>query len=207
MIKAVYAYIDDVPFDKLLKASDSDTAMRAQAAYNKRKGTAIALARLMAVRCEAQYLNKSTDEVILCHEPEGRPYFKNQEEYVSISHCDNAVLVCISDNPVGCDLQSVKSFHPGAHRRFFTPEDYDYIVSSENVDEAMTTVWTRRESIIKILGAKEARKHSYGDLSEIKKSYGIDFYEAVLKDMKVSIAGENLGEVSLTDGRKIIDRI
>lgn len=199
MIRAVYASTDNVSFDKLLKVSDRETAIRACEAYNRKKGMAIAFGRYLATVLEAEYLQKEVSEIKLRHDSDGRPFFDSCKEYVSISHCENMVLVCISDKNVGCDIQTPKRFHPMAHKNCFVPSDYEFIVSSDNPDEAMNLVWTRRESMIKILGPKEARQYSYADATEVCQRENIEFHEDTIAGMKVCIAGDKEEEFRIRE--------
>jgi 4'-phosphopantetheinyl transferase len=86
--------------------------------------------------------------------PLGRPRLKKERNIkLSISHCEGAVAVVISDHEVGIDVERVRSYEREAARRILTEKEWS-VLSKEKVnpDELFFRYWTLKESYIKALG-------------------------------------------------------
>ncbi|MGN1382295.1 MAG: 4'-phosphopantetheinyl transferase family protein [Eubacterium sp.] len=83
--------------------------------------------------------------------PEGKPEFLSAPLYFSISHSGNFWYCLISQTPCGLDVQKNedRDFQRIA-RRFFRPEEQKKVI--EGGREAFFRIWTRKESLGKLLG-------------------------------------------------------
>ncbi|HSR04428.1 MAG TPA: 4'-phosphopantetheinyl transferase superfamily protein [Proteiniclasticum sp.] len=86
--------------------------------------------------------------------PLGKPGFKKERNIkLSISHCEGAVAVVISDHEVGIDVERVRSYEREAARRILTEKEWSVLSKEkENPDELFFRYWTLKESYIKALG-------------------------------------------------------
>lgn len=76
---------------------------------------------------------------------EGGPCF-------SISHCKQAIAVAISDNPIGIDIEHLRTAKPELVARTMNQREQERIWQSENPDWAFTELWTQKEAVLKMLG-------------------------------------------------------
>lgn len=84
--------------------------------------------------------------------PNGKPFLSGGECHFSLSHSAEAVLCALCDKEIGADVQISSKVQQRLIRRFFAAEEQDYILSSNDADEAFTEVWTKKESWCKRSG-------------------------------------------------------
>lgn len=82
----------------------------------------------------------------------GKPYLPDSNIYFNISHSNDYVICCISENEVGCDIEFIKDINLSIANKFFTNREYNYIKNSNNQFEEFYRMWTLKESFIKNLG-------------------------------------------------------
>ncbi len=81
----------------------------------------------------------------------GRPYIDDEPYKISISHTDSAILLALSDNDIGVDIESPRVFSEHMKERLFTDNERMYI-SHGNASERSTILWTMREAVCKATG-------------------------------------------------------
>ena len=85
----------------------------------------------------------------------GKPFLRDSNISVSISHSGTYVLCAAADRAVGCDIEQIKPVDLKIAKRFFCPEEYADIVSAPT-PEAQTALfyryWTLKESFMKVTG-------------------------------------------------------
>ena len=70
----------------------------------KEKKLSLGVGLLLSMALKKAGINESKLE--LCHDENGKPYFKNRKEiHFSLSHSEERVMCIISDEPVGCDVE------------------------------------------------------------------------------------------------------
>jgi len=82
----------------------------------------------------------------------GKPYLAFEHNiHFNISHAGNYVVCAVSDEPVGIDIEVIKSFDMKIAERFFTTDEMAYIVNFEKNTKlnSFFEVWTKKESHIK----------------------------------------------------------
>ena len=87
-------------------------------------------------------------EIEIKYKPSGKPYIEENEQYISISHSKDFVLVAINDTPIGVDTEVIRLFNKKLIKTYFTNEEAAYIDS----DEKFFTVWTVKEAFLKLTG-------------------------------------------------------
>lgn len=73
--------------------------------------------------------------------------------YVSISHCEHMVAVCISDKPVGIDIEKINGDRDvdKIARRFYHGKELSYF-KENHTPETFFEIWTKKEAYSKIGG-------------------------------------------------------
>lgn len=86
----------------------------------------------------------------------GKPFLKSHPEIqYNISHAGDYVVCAIGRQiPLGIDVEVMKPIDSGIAKRFFTPAENEYInlKPTELQIEAFYSVWTKKESYIKMSG-------------------------------------------------------
>ena len=70
----------------------------------------------------------------------------------SISHCKNAIVVVLSDRPVGVDVESFRHAEEPLLKRTMNLEEQAKVRAAADPAEAFTRLWTRKEAVLKLRG-------------------------------------------------------
>ena len=82
----------------------------------------------------------------------GKPVVEKQKLYFNVSHAGDYVVGVLSDHEVGCDIEKKEDAPLEIARHYFTPGEYEYIKSADDKDKAFFTLWTLKESYMKMTG-------------------------------------------------------
>ena len=120
----------------------------------------------------------------------GKPV--SADKFFSLSHCNGAVTIALSDKNVGVDIERVKNID----KRLI-----DYVASEEERDKILTDedffkVWTAKESLVKALGTgltEKPNKIPAFPLNGVKFYRNKTFYSKTIavKDFIISVTVEN----------------
>lgn len=80
----------------------------------------------------------------------GKPYV--DKIFFNAAHSGNFAFGVSSDKEIGCDVEIIKKPRLDVAKRFFTENEYNYIIHSENTSNAFYKLWTIKESYIKQSG-------------------------------------------------------
>lgn len=83
--------------------------------------------------------------------PYGKPFLPGGPEF-NISHSRGYVAVAISDQPVGLDMELVRSYHEKLPERIFSPGELEWFQRRGRTRVDFFTLWTLKESYYKYLG-------------------------------------------------------
>lgn len=120
-----------------------------------------------------------------------KPYFTNSPDcYFNLSHTKGRAMCIMSDMPAGCDVERISSYNDGIAKRFFTADEYAFIMSEEEEKrpETFCRFWTLKESFIKCTGE---------GMSRILNSFSIRLNSP---NPEISIPGYSIYEYSQNDG-------
>lgn len=113
--------------------------------------------------------------------------------FFSISHSGNYSVCAVDDNPVGIDIEQIKNFKKRDKYMLFSPLEAEF-VNETSFAERFFTLWTRKESYIKLMGGK------LSDASEInlvtpeltlKNEYNRIRFETIIIDGYILSTAEN----------------
>ncbi len=82
----------------------------------------------------------------------GKPAFSNSPVKFSLSHCRGLACCALGAEEVGVDAEAVRPFDLRLARRICTPEEWEFLSSAPNRDEALILLWTLKESLMKLTG-------------------------------------------------------
>ena len=78
----------------------------------------------------------------------GKPYFKDLNLHIGVTHTDNTVIICFHENNFGIDCEEKSRslrFSKQIAARYFSPEEKKL---------PFQAVWTRKEAYAKFLGTR-----------------------------------------------------
>ena len=81
----------------------------------------------------------------------GAPYIEGGP-YFSISHCKTAIAVAVSENPIGIDIEGIRTFKPELMRKTMSPAEQQRISSSATPEVEFIRLWTQKEALLKLQG-------------------------------------------------------
>ena len=110
----------------------------------------------------------------------GAPYIEGGPHF-SISHCKRGVAVAVSENPIGIDIESIRSFKPELMRKTMKEDEQLRITSSAIPEVEFIRLWTQKEAILKLQGTgiisdlhhvlTHAQDVSWTEISPLDKGY------------------------------------
>ena len=80
----------------------------------------------------------------------GKPFADNL--FFNVSHAGDYVVGVSSDREVGCDIEKIVDAPLEVADRFFHLKEAEYIKSAEDKNRAFFTLWTLKESYMKMTG-------------------------------------------------------
>ena len=137
----------------------------------------------------SDYTDTAYENIKFSYNPHGKPYMENAGYHFSVSHSGNLIAFVLSDKAVGIDTEYIKKLRLRVAERFFTSEEYNYILKSENPENTFYRIWTAKESYLKMLGTGLSKSlNSFNVLSPELKNY---FFTRQYENYILTVCHEN----------------
>ena len=81
----------------------------------------------------------------------GQPQLENGP-YFSISHCKAGVVVAVSSNPIGIDIETIRNVQPSLIAKTMNTDEQKMISQAIDPKQAFTQLWTKKEAYLKMRG-------------------------------------------------------
>ena len=81
----------------------------------------------------------------------GAPYIEGGPHF-SISHCKRGIAVAVSENPIGIDIEAIRTFNPELMRKTMNEDEQLRITSSAIPEVEFIRFWTQKEALLKLQG-------------------------------------------------------
>ncbi len=126
----------------------------------------------------------------------GKPYASNGRRF-NISHSGNYVIIAVSDNEVGCDVEMCREAdYERLGKVVFHENELSTLKNSEDKQECFYRFWTMKEAFIKCLGEGFHFKTASLDLSGVRDSLEYNgetffFKEYMLKGAKIMLCSRD----------------
>ncbi|MBF0226974.1 MAG: 4'-phosphopantetheinyl transferase superfamily protein [Desulfobacterales bacterium] len=147
--------IDEKKFNALLKFVSLDRQRRVKKFLKKEDSQKSLIAEVLLRSIIIQKLKIRNDEISFENTKYGKPFLKNFPDfYFNLSHSGKWVVSAFSNNTVGIDIEEIKPIDLAIANRFFSKEEYDFIMSKTEKNRIYTffDLWTLKESYIKAIG-------------------------------------------------------
>lgn len=84
----------------------------------------------------------------------GKPFLMGSTGFnYNISHTRNAIVVGVSQEPIGVDVEKIRGFERGIADRFFCEDELHYIIANKSdASRRFYEIWTKKEAYIKWIG-------------------------------------------------------
>lgn len=97
---------------------------------------------------------ENVDELEFVYGEHGKPALKNNPDiHFNISHCKRAVACVVSDKPVGIDIECFGRYKESVARAVLSDAEMASVLQSADPDKVFTELWTKKEALLKYLGA------------------------------------------------------
>lgn len=89
---------------------------------------------------------------VLARSEHGKPYFPDGRFEFSLTHTRTIAALAVSDQPVGVDAETLRPVRQGVAQRSMGPEELAWIAAQPEENEALLTLWTCKEALVKRSG-------------------------------------------------------
>ena len=128
----------------------------------------------------SEYCNIAWNDIYFEHGAYGKPYISNIDNFhFSLSNSADLIVFVHDINEIGIDAEKITVHDIEVAKNFFTKEEYEYILSSPQENNAFYEVWTKKEAYLKMLGIGLSKPlNSFSVFSnEISKMFlTVEFY-------------------------------
>ena len=94
-----------------------------------------------------------TENPVFEYNEHGKPSIVGHPEiFFNLSHCKEAAICVVSDQPVGVDVESIRKYKESLVNYTMNDEEIGQIKSAENPAVAFIRLWTMKEATTKLIG-------------------------------------------------------
>ena len=96
----------------------------------------------------------------------GKPRFADHPDiHFSVSHTPGAIVLVMSDRPVGVDIEHPRPIDERLVAHLFTTDEQRHLNLADDRERAFLEVWTKKEAIVKRSG--EGARRPFGSFSAL----------------------------------------
>ena len=103
----------------------------------------------------------------LCANVHGKPQLKNENLFFNLSHSGNYVVLAVSDNEIGIDIEKIASYNWNVVEKCCTVNEKEWLKQQSN-EQAFYHLWTGKEAVMKATGLGFSIKPESFDLLPIE---------------------------------------
>ena len=94
-----------------------------------------------------------TENPVFEYNEHGKPSIVGHPEiFFNLSHCKEAAICVVSDQPVGVDVEGIREYRESLVNYTMNDEEITLIKSAENHAAAFIRLWTMKEATTKLIG-------------------------------------------------------
>ena len=94
-----------------------------------------------------------TENPVFEYNEHGKPSIVGHPEiYFNLSHCKEAAICVVSNQPVGVDVEGIREYRESLVNYTMNDEEITLIKSAENHAAAFIRLWTMKEATTKLIG-------------------------------------------------------
>lgn len=83
----------------------------------------------------------------------GKPFIVGHPDiHFNMSHCREAAICAVSNEPIGVDVESIREFNDSLIRYTMNEREVQEIEQAERPDVAFIRLWTMKEAVLKLSG-------------------------------------------------------
>jgi 4'-phosphopantetheinyl transferase len=144
---------DPMVFERLSDRLDPEKKARLKKFYREEDRLRGLFADLMVRDAISTTTGMRNHEMTFTLNEYGKPALKNRDDiHYNISHSGAWVVGVFDDEPVGIDVEQVQPIDLDISKNYFSPDEHEDLMSKEDKFDYFFTLWSLKESYIKILG-------------------------------------------------------
>ena len=90
---------------------------------------------------------------VICHTPQGKPYFPNHDLHFSVSHTDRHVFCCVSSRNCGIDAEECdRQIDLRLAQKILSAEELKYFSQATDPRDCLLRFWVLKEAYAKLTG-------------------------------------------------------
>ncbi len=94
-----------------------------------------------------------TERPVFEYGEHGKPFIVGHPEiHFNLSHCREAVICAVSDQPIGVDVESIREYHDSLVHYTMNDQEVLQIEKAERPDVEFIRLWTMKEALLKLTG-------------------------------------------------------
>ena len=120
----------------------------------------------------------------------------DKQLYFNVSHSGDFVVLALSDDEVGCDIQEIKTCNLRVAARHYSQNESRLVENSADKDECFMRLWALKESVLKFTGMGISGGLSDYDFSpyegkESFEAFGCSFYVTKIENTYFALCHKN----------------
>jgi 4'-phosphopantetheinyl transferase len=137
----------------------------------------------LASRFALRSVLETPDFIDMRKDDKGKPILHNMEAHVSLSHTNKWVAAISNRNAtVGIDLELKREKIERLANKFVNEEEWKNVPEADNRQMHLLTIWSAKEALYKLYGAKELDFRDHMQLGEFKVAAEGSFKANIKKD-------------------------
>lgn len=173
-IVTVKSPVDDIVFSYLLECVAPEKKERILKMHRKQDAENSLIGEILAKSAIKKIFGIPIAKQEFSLGEHGKPYLKDFPNiHFNISHSGEYVVCCVSDKPIGIDIQKIGKYNPGVAKKVCNEKELKEI--EESVDKAaeFTKLWAQKEAVLKRDGTgfanKDVKNCLDGEKTEVEK--------------------------------------
>lgn len=112
----------------------------------------------------------------------GKPFLKDFPDiFFNLSHCSSGVVCVIGKEPIGIDIEEIKTIDWQLAEYVCNEDEIDEITKSHDPSLSFTVIWTKKESLCKCQGKGIPTKEN---LKKLSQNYHKFHFETIVNSQK-----------------------
>ncbi|MCK4764361.1 MAG: 4'-phosphopantetheinyl transferase superfamily protein [Candidatus Aminicenantes bacterium] len=145
--------IEEETYEKLLLLVDRQKQDKVKKFYRREDSLRTLLADLLVRNLVIEKTNLRNEEISFSYNEYGKPTLNDVENFhFNVSHSGEWIVCAVDSEPVGVDVEEIAPVDLDISRNYFSPDEHSDLLSQEDRIAYFFTLWTLKESYIKIVG-------------------------------------------------------
>lgn len=92
------------------------------------------------------------EEIMFDTQENGKPYCKNADVHLSLSHSGEYAVCAIGDADIGIDIQKIVPYNEKTAKKVCSESEFEHIEKSDDKAAEFVKLWTQKEAFAKMEG-------------------------------------------------------